>query len=376
MVTQRRRQKNGVVMIYVLLAMSAMMGFCSLAVDFARVESAKTELRRAADAAALYACQGIANGTAVTKAIQSGNDNKVDGTPLTILPGDVTVGTWSGGTFTAGGSSPNAVRVQAYRTKARSSAISLVFAQLIGQSSCDVTTTAIAEITTSDSTQYVAATSNPYLAGEPTGTRASVPDPGYKGPQVNPEHPWQYDWAGPTGSKLPSGQAYGSPVQFPVSLTPGTVLQLTDVTGMATNDPTLPLVNSNGQLPTGGDLGIYDDEAAEATGSEHGMSNIEAPLNSFIGVFLDNNVPDNDGPIPPELNFSSSTEQNYTSISPELRQPFYIGNGQTSNGQQQSVVVPPGATRFYIATMDGHEWSNNVGGFTATISTSNVRLVQ
>jgi hypothetical protein len=376
MKTQRRRQKNGVVMIYVLVAMSAMMGFCSLAVDLARVESAKTELRRAADAAALYACKGIADGTAVSKAIQSGTDNKVDGQPLAILPGDVTVGTWSGGAFTAGGTSPNAVRVKAYRTKARNSAISLVFAQLIGQSSCDVTTTAIAEITSSDSTQYVAATSNPYLAGEPTGTRASVPDPGYKGPKVNPEHPWQYDWAGPTGSKLPSGQAYGSPVQFPVTLSPGTVLQLTNVTGQATNDPTLPLVDANGQFPQGGDLGIYDDEAAEATGSEHGMSNIQAPLNSFIGVFLDDNVPDDDGPIPPELDFGTSTEQNYTSISPELRQPFYIGNGQTSDGEQQSVVVPKGATRFYIATMDGHEWSNNVGGFTATISTSHIRLVQ
>jgi len=106
------------------------------------------------------------------------------------------------------------------------------------------------------------------------------------------------------------------------------------------------------------------------------MSNITAPLNALIGVFLDNNVPDNDGAIPPSLDFSTEAERNYTNISPELRQPFLIGNGMTSNGEQQTVIVPKGATRFYIATMDGHEWSNNVGGYTATITQSTISIVQ
>jgi hypothetical protein len=87
-------------------------------------------------------------------------------------------------------------------------------------------------------------------------------------------------------------------------------------------------------------------------------------------------VPDNDGTIPPSLDFSTEAARDYTTISPELRQPFYIGNGQTANGEPQTVIVPKGATRFFVATMDGHEWSNNVGGFTATIQQSSVSIVK
>jgi hypothetical protein len=122
--------------------------------------------------------------------------------------------------------------------------------------------------------------------------------------------------------------------------------------------------------------GIYDDEAAEIPDSEHGMSNMTGPLNALVGVFLNDNVPDNDGTIPPALDFSTQGERDYTAIKPELRQPFYIGNGQTSSGLQQNIIVPKGATRFYIATWDGHEWSNNLGGFTATVSQTQIRLVQ
>lgn len=374
--SRSNRRRHGAILIYVIFVLVVMMGFCSMAVDLARVTAAKTELRRAADAAALDGCQGVADGSAVAKAIAAAANNKVDGQPLVLQATDVTVGTWSNGAFTAGGATPNAVQVKAYRVAARRTAIPLVFAQLIGQSTCDVHATAVAMITDNVTTKYVSATSNPYLAGEPTGTRASVPDPKYEGPQVNPEHPWQYDWAGPNGAKMGTGQAYGSPVEFPVTLTAGDALQLTNVNGQATNDPDLAKVNANGEFTGGGTLGIYDDEAAEITGSEHGMSQITAPLNALVGVFLDDNTPDDDGPIPPALDFSTQGERDYTSISPKLRQPFYIGSGQTSDGVQQSVIVPKGATRFYLGTMDGHEWSNNVGGFNATITQESIRLVQ
>jgi Flp pilus assembly protein TadG len=374
--TQRshRSRRQGIALVYTTVMMTVLMGFCSLAVDLARVQASKTELHRAADAAAIYAAHGLASGNAVSNAIQAGKDNKVDGQPLTILGSDVTLGTWNGSKFIAGGASPNAVKVQTYRTKARNNAISLVFAQLIGQATCDVHASAIAFVNTQSTTQTVAATSNPYLAGEPLGTKASMPDSGYKGPQVNSQHPWQYDIAGPIGGKAASGQPYNSPQQFPISLQAGAALELTNVTGSATNDPTFKTFYA----ATGNDVGsgIYDDEAAEVTGSEHGMSQLKAPLNSMIGVFLTDNAPDNDGAIPPALDFSTTGQRDYTTLKPELRQPFYIGNGQTSNGVQQNVIVPKGATRFYIATWDGHEWSNNLGSFTATVDQTRVELVQ
>src|SRR5580692_4891912 len=133
-----RTRRQGIALVYVTVSMSVMLGFCSLAVDLARVQVAKTELRRVADAAALNGARGIASGNAISYAIQAGLDNKVDGQPVTILSSDVTLGTWSNGKFTAGGTNPDAVQVKAYRTKARKDAISLVFAQILGQATCDV----------------------------------------------------------------------------------------------------------------------------------------------------------------------------------------------------------------------------------------------
>ena len=50
-----------------------------------------------------------------------------------------------------------------------------------------------------------------------------------------------------------------------------------------------------------------------------------------------------------------------------LKQTFYVGDGLTSGGVQQGRIVPAGATRLYLGTMDGYEWSNNSGAFTARV---------
>jgi hypothetical protein len=57
-------------------------------------------------------------------------------------------------------------------------------------------------------------------------------------------------------------------------------------------------------------------------------------------------------------------------------EPFYVGNGQTSTFINQTIVVPANTYQLFLGTMDGHEWSNNVGGFTATISQYQVQMVQ
>lgn len=124
------------------------MGFCSLGVDFGHVELVKTELQCAADAAARYAATGLGSGIITTQnyAVASGAENKADGTPVVIDPAnDVEFGNWDAPTKTftvltgAARSNANSVRVTARRTTARGNAIPLVFARVIGLSSCDLT---------------------------------------------------------------------------------------------------------------------------------------------------------------------------------------------------------------------------------------------
>src|SRR4051794_10402404 len=138
------RRHRGVAIFYSFFAVVAVIAFISLAVDFGRVQLAKTELRRAADAAARYACSGISDGTAITKAISAAGQNNVDGAALVLQDADVRVGTWSAGTFTSGGTSPNAVRIKAERSAARGNPVPLLFGQIIGRGTCDVRVTAIA----------------------------------------------------------------------------------------------------------------------------------------------------------------------------------------------------------------------------------------
>ncbi len=105
------------------------------------------------------------------------------------------------------------------------------------------------------------------------------------------------------------------------------------------------------------------------------MSDAIMPKNSLNAVFLNNNVPDGQT-VPPVLDFSTQTARDYSKISPLVQQVFYTGTGLTSSGSQQSITVPAGATRMFLGTMDGHEWSNNSGGYNVTITQTNIELVQ
>lgn len=84
-------RRRGAAIIYVLVSMVAMLGFCSFAVDWGRVQTAKTEIRRAADAAARVAAAylsqespGATSGPVQTQAEGIAKSNRVDGTPLVL----------------------------------------------------------------------------------------------------------------------------------------------------------------------------------------------------------------------------------------------------------------------------------------------------
>src|SRR4029079_6431911 len=50
-------------------------------------------------------------------------------------------------------------------------------------------------------------------------------------------------------------------------------------------------------------------------------------------------------------------------VQPLLRQIFFIGDGLSSDGSRQSVIVPDGATRLFLSTLDGFYWVDNLGRF-------------
>jgi len=211
-------------------------------------------------------------------------------------------------------------------------------------------------------------------------------------------------------------------VQASINVRPGDILEITNVSGTAKNDPNESSgYNANGNPTNGGNQAIYDDDASHQenpgpngyygppqsgwnTGqTENNISDVYMPINSLLGVFLNGNAPSAANAPTEILNFSgtgsnpttsssyvnianytyqgtqytvTNVSQDYSTVSPKIQQPFYMGDGQTSGGAQQQIVVPAGATRLYLGTMDGHEWSNNVDGFNVTITEYQINLVQ
>lgn len=86
--------------------------------------------------------------------------------------------------------------------------------------------------------------------------------------------------------------------------------------------------------------------------------------NGLVGVFLGDDV--NHGAAPAQRNDGLS----FASISPELYQIFWIGDGLTGtgSGSVQQFVAPVGATRLFLGSTDGSGWWNNSGISTVTIT--------
>ncbi|MBS0265732.1 MAG: PEP-CTERM sorting domain-containing protein [Planctomycetes bacterium] len=123
-----------------------------------------------------------------------------------------------------------------------------------------------------------------------------------------------------------------------------------------------------------GDFGSTDGPEGNASnvgpfneGSENGISNITAPINALLGIFLGPDQPDL-SPAPAALSFATLAERDFLELLPELKQVFFIGNGRTSLNATQTFVVPVGATRLFLATMDFSEYPNNSGAFDVEMS--------
>jgi Flp pilus assembly protein TadG len=321
--------------------------FVSLGVDVGRMQLIKTELQQAADASARYGAMGLKNVLDSTSAAQANAcavaaQNTADGTPVILDPQqDVELVNWNAvsKTYTVVNDplSANAVRVTARRTMERGNATALVFGRLIGMPSCDAKATAICILNAGASADIdVAATSNPFLAGMPNGSSASLNNP-HNSPDYAPAQ---------------------SPQQASLSLSPGSTLTFDGVNGGANNYHTAVRYTADGNTTQ---------IISNSNGSENGIANmIGAPINSLVGVFLGNNSSAGKTP-PTSLDFTTTTSRDFTTLSPKLRQIFFIGDGRTSSGEVQYFQIPTGATRLFVGTWDGYEWNNNVGSFTLTV---------
>ena len=183
-------------------------------------------------------------------------------------------------------------------------------------------------------TLRVPATSNPYLAGLTAGTSSY----GDSAPQQSP-----------VLVELYLGNA--AYVSF-------------SATGSAQHHPNRPpkFDSPNGSL-------------AVTHAAEHGISQLTAPIDSLLGVFLTDDRPDRD-PAPPAVNFRT-VGWNFVSLEPKLKQVFFIGTGHVNARPpgssrkkltERRFFVPKGATRLFLAVMDEYEWNNNEGYFDVTVT--------
>ena len=165
---------------------------------------------------------------------------------------------------------------------------------------------------------------------------------------------------GTTASNGQDTLVNASPFQAPITLVSGKVLTFS-ASGSVSNDPAKP----NG---TGPDGGPYNGVRFYNHAIENHIASLTAPINSLIGVFLNDATPA--GSIPSGLDFNGGVTggTNFTSISPALKQPFFIGDGVSDDGRAQSVVVPAGATRLFLGSLDPSQQSNNRGSFAVIVN--------
>jgi len=184
---------------------------------------------------------------------------------------------------------------------------------------------------------------NPYLAGMPNGSACCESTGG-----------------------VPDTAPAQSPVQVGIPLSPGTVLTFS-VNGSVSFSGGTPT-----DTPDGGVFNTINTFGLDGTPSSNGIAGMLAPQNALVGLFLDDSVPTSSG-APPRLDFSASgLGMGFPTLSPGLKQPFFIGDGLTGQGTGavQQFVVPAGATRFFLGVVDGVEWHNNTGTLNVTVNSS------
>jgi len=164
---------------------------------------------------------------------------------------------------------------------------------------------------------------------------------------------------GSTASAGDSAPAHSPVLVSGIDLSTG-LLNFENITGGVSNTTSCPPSCS---IPDGSSFFNH------SPGALNGISDVRAPVNALMGVFLDDSQPDSSA-APGTLNFQT-LGIDFTSISPELKQVFFIGDGLTGtgDGELQEFLIPTSATRLYLGTMDGFGWFNNSGAYNVDVRT-------
>ncbi len=391
------RPRQGSVLIAVLLLVPVMFFLAALCVDWGKTVFAESDLQTAADAGARAGTRmlNLDAGLAIAAAHASIDENSVDGRIVPMSRRTVELGTWDDAkkVFTASNASEaTAVRVALHLPAGEADGVETFF----HGSTMGAYSEAVAALTGQiRASKRVPATSNIWLAGSPSGTIANKYNP-HKNP----------DYAGVDDTSNLAGVLKASAVRVD-DLDLAGLNQLAfdaivggaqhqagkvndtadgDVKKMASNRYANGLYDSDLKPLLGQKKGTYDvldmdipqpDGSVAKNGGENGKSNLKAPYSSLIGVFLGPN-----GPIvgnePDSLDFmSNSSSREFLNLKPKLSQPFFIGDGQTTAGEQQTFEIPAGATRLYLGVMDSYEWGNNIGGMDVAIrEPGTIRMVK
>jgi Flp pilus assembly protein TadG len=364
-VNHSKRMRRGSSLLYAAVTMPIVFGTAAFIVDAGRVMEAKSELQAATDAAARYAATAMrttSGGTSAAAANASAvfAQNLVDGSAAPFDPNtDLVIGIWNSNTraFTpttlAGGA--NAVRIQT-RLALGGASRPLIGSTVGFQATVHASSTVMMNGRTASGN--VTGKGNPWLAGMPDGT---VSD----------------NWQNVPGKNDVAGGGAGqnsSPGMIDLaaaSMVGGATIMFDSVSGTTGNGSgNVQVASADGNANQIVSLGTNGTSSVYTSRPMHGMSNVRAPINSMIAVFLDDNAP-NSTPAPAALDFMSTTQRDYQSISPLLKQTFFIGDGRrSSTGEVQGIVVPQGATRLFIGNMDAWQWNDNTGGYTATANST------
>lgn len=129
--------------LYIIIVMAVVFAFASLAMDYGKVQLAKTQLRTAVDSCARYGVQWVSGGktTALPAVNAAAADNTIDGQSITFSNAQIDIGSWNYTTrvFTTNGTPRNAIRLT------QSKAVALALGNQIGMSTCTVRASAVAK---------------------------------------------------------------------------------------------------------------------------------------------------------------------------------------------------------------------------------------
>jgi len=174
------------------------------------------------------------------------------------------------------------------------------------------------------------------------------------------------------GGATVAGAGSTSPTEITLPGTPGESLSFSGVTGSVTLTPGSDPFGPHG--PDGSPMVFSMNIAGAASLSGIVSSNV----GYLAGVFL--NGAEGSNPTPATLDFSTGgLGESFTSLSPQIDQVFFIGDGLTGTGSGgvQTFVAPMGSTILVLGIVDGFSYSgppgayfDNSGAFAGTVNFS------